>query len=523
MGAQTSTESTVRRSRRAALGLFTGTGFTAITIVVGILARPVLLKLLGEDRMGAARVSGDLMGHLFLLDFGFSGAIAVLMLKLAASGKVPELRAMIRWSRQFLLRFALLIFAASLIVAWFIPYLINVPGELFHEMRHAALLGTVVALLMPLAVYRTALESLQFSYIVNIALIAQSLLITGLLIALAWCGLGLLSYPIATIAGMIAYLTILIAAARRRVHHDETSSATESAPAETEPSTRLLWPLAWPLLVTNSTSRVNQFTDTFIIARLFNVAGAFQLDVTQTLIRLAGGQINALANVSWAALAEIRTKFGETAFEARLVELVRLVIGLGIVLTGTVAAFNQRFVTLWVGGEHYGGQLLSIFTWATVTIFGFFVIFSFILDTGGHARARLPSTIASAVAKIALSIALGYQLGIAGVVLGTAIAYLLTEAWYCPYLVCRLYKIRARVLLKGAVLGALTGAPFAAIVWTLLALHTPPYGWFGLLAEMSIACVAAVAYAWVAILDRPERLRWRQRWLARYQRPADSE
>ncbi len=523
MGAQPNTATPVSRSRRAALGLITGTSFTAITIIVGILARPILLKLLGDDRMGAARVSGDLMGHLFLLDFGFSGAISVLMLKLAASGKVPELRAMIRWARRYLLRFALLIFATSLIAAWFIPHLINVPAELFHELRHAALLGTVVALLMPLAVYRTALESLQFSYVVNIALIVQSLLITGLLIALAWSGLGLLSYPIATIAGTIAYLTILIASARGHVHTDETSGALETTAPESEPSTRLLWPLAWPLLVTNSTSRVNQFTDTFIIARLFSVAGAFQLDVTQTFIRLAGGQINALANVSWAALAEIRTKFGEKAFEARLVELVRLVIGLGIVLTGTVAAFNQQFVSLWVGIEHYGGRLLSLFTWATVTIFGFFVIFSFILDTSGHARARLPSTIASAVAKVALSIALGYQLGIAGVVLGTAIAYLLTEAWYCPYLVCRLYKVRARVLLKGATLGAIAGAPFAAAVWTVVHFHQAPYGWIGLLTEMAIACVLAIAYAWFAVLDAPERARWQDRLRARFTRSMADE
>src|SRR5262245_55952069 len=59
------------RVRAAVLTWSMGAVYSAITILVGFVTTPILLKLLTAERVGAARVVGEWMGYLMLADLGF--------------------------------------------------------------------------------------------------------------------------------------------------------------------------------------------------------------------------------------------------------------------------------------------------------------------------------------------------------------------------------------------------------------------------------------------------------------------
>src|SRR6476660_5462390 len=67
------------RSRRSAATLATGLLATAVTVVVGMVCTPLLLRWLGRERYGAFRAASDWYTNLTLLETGLTAALAALM------------------------------------------------------------------------------------------------------------------------------------------------------------------------------------------------------------------------------------------------------------------------------------------------------------------------------------------------------------------------------------------------------------------------------------------------------------
>jgi len=274
---------------------------------------------------------------------------------------------------------------------------------------------------------------------------------------------------------------------------------------------RTLWSLAWPLAAAGAGNRINLLTDTIVIGKMLGSIDVATLFLTQRVILLSASQVNALANSSWAALAELRECAERALFEARLTEIVRLIVGAGIVLVGTIAAFNLHFVRLWVGPQLYGGDLLCAATVASTVTFGFLLPFSWAIDMAGDTRHRLLVSTIGSILNLVLSVIFVRLIGVAGVALGTCCAYLLTDAWYSPMLVCRRYGVRATPILKALTRAVGLGLPWAAGMWILARFHTPPWGWLGLCAEGATIGALALMYCSLVILTAGERAEWKRR------------
>ena len=235
------------------------------------------------------------------------------------------------------------------------------------------------------------------------------------------------------------------------------------------------------------------------------------LFLTQRIVALAGGQVNGLAYVSWPALVELHAKGEKGAFERRLSELTTLLITLGITLTGTVAAYNRHFMRLWVGPAYDGGPLLAWFTALGSIIFGFVCLFAWIIDMQGDTRLRLPVSTIGSVLNLIFSVLAVRAIGVPGVALGTLTAYLCTDAWYCPALVCRRYGVRPRAIVVAITRALAFGVPWVIGVWLVASLHVPPFRWLGLIAEEGAFAGAGLTYCWFAVFTPEDRKLWRAR------------
>jgi O-antigen/teichoic acid export membrane protein len=129
----------------------------------------------------------------------------------------------------------------------------------------------------------------------------------------------------------------------------------------------------------------------------------------------------------------------------------------------------------------------------------------------GDTRLRLRVSTIGSVLNLAFSVLAVRAIGVPGVALGTLAAYLCTDAWYCPTLVCRRYGVRPRAIIVAITRAIAFGVPWVAGVWTLASVHVPPFRWFGLLAEEGALGLAGLAYCWLAVFTTEDRRLWRAR------------
>ena len=491
------------RSGRAVVTWASGAAYTAITLLVGLVATPQVVRFIGESRFGAFRTVSDWMGYLLLADLGLGTAFGVALVR--ASGTGPEeCAAVVRQALRLLGRMTALTFPLALALAWFMPHLIRDGWQSAFALRASAGVIAIGLVLGPLLVFRSYLEATQRGYLVNVALLAQSLIVTACSVLFAWNGFGLVGQSVAGLLGLVMFVGLIAAWSMPLLNaHPSTGRSPMAA--------REVWSLSWPLAAAAAGNRLNLMTDTIVVGKLLGVGDVAMLFLTQRIILLCAGQVNALASSSWAALAELRHSGQTTAFGLRLGELTRLMVGAGLVLVGSVAAFSRDFVTLWVGPQLYAGDLLCLATLGSVIVFAFMLPYSWAIDVAGDARLRLlPSTIGS-VLNLALSVVFVKRWGVAGVALGTLCAYLLTDAWYCPLLVSRRYGVRLEPVVRAASRGLGVGLPWVALVWILPRVRTVPVTWTAFITQAAVVGVAALVYCWFLVMNPKDRIDWSHR------------
>ena len=224
-----------------------------------------------------------------------------------------------------------------------------------------------------------------------------------------------------------------------------------------------------------------------------------------------GGFVSSFSEASWAGLAELRATGDSELFERRVLELIRLLLGTGLCLLATLAAFNQHFVRLWVGLPYYGGDALTLLTAMQTALVAYFMFFGFTIDMAGDTRHRVVVSLPGAIANVILSALLGKTLGLYGVTLATVATYLLGEGWYTPYLFCIRYGVSGRVVVRETIRSIALAAPWGVIVWWTIARSSLVAGWFSFTAGFFVTIMVTVAYAWFVVLRSEDRASWRIR------------
>lgn len=502
--------SPANRQNRTALAMLSwgaGTFRSVVTMAVGFVATPYLLFYLGAERLGAFRAAQQWTGYLPYLYFGLGPALTVFMLRPASRGDLEQAGAVVKEGLRLEFRQTLLLVAPiAAAMAWWMPTLVPVNPGLRSELRVGALIYLASVLLNPFEMFRLLLECVQWGYVVNIALMVQALVSIGGGIWLAWRGYGIPGQFIALLAGMAVFAVLVAPSAIGRL-----PGFRKTKPAAIETSS--LWSLRWPMTITGIGGQINLLTDYVVVALAIDPLSVTTFSITQRLVTTVGGFVTSLTNATWAGLAEVLASGDRALFEERVLELIRSVLGLGVTILGTLAAYNVHFVRLWVGRDFYGGNVLTLLTAIQMLMLGYFTLFTWTIDLQGDTRYRVPVTSFGAVLNLILSFILGRRYGMYGVTLATLIGYSLTEVWFCPYLFCRHYHVSLRAVTTATVTSLCLGLPWLIFVW-LVAHGRTLSSWPALGTELGVMNLLALVYSWFVILTRSDRARWRGRYVA---------
>ena len=491
------------RSRLAAWNLGTLVLFTATTAALGLMTARPLVRWLGEERYGAARMVVEAQGYLSLLELGIGGALGPLLAREADDD--GRARALAAGLRSYLLAGAAMLALGLAATPW-VGRLVPVGPGLAADLRLAWLAGLAAVPLVALSPLRSLAEAGQRGYRVNLALTAQMASAAACALALASLGAGIAGQLVAATVGAAVASSLLAADACRRYPGLLRRAIAGGADRR---STTDLRRHGGASLLAALCGRVGLLTDALIVGNLLGPASATTLLLTQRLPTLGLAPLQGVGNASWAALAQMHHAGDRDGFADRLVELTGLVAALGVAGLVPAFAFNRAFFGLWMPGQTYGGDLVALVAavntllWAVVSLWGW--CFAGL----GRVGRTLPAQAASAAVNLAASLWLTRRLGLVGPLLGTTLALAGVQLGSLAALLRRDLGVPAGRLL-GAVAGPLAiGLPAGASLWAL-GRWRPPAGWISLSASYGASSSLLLLASW-CLLDSGSRARWRHR------------
>ena len=495
------------RSRRSALTFASGLGYTAITLVVGIIAVPLLLRWLGTERYGAWRAVVDWFAYLTLLELGLAEAIPPVMAKAWGRSDIERVKNTLAAGIRAYAYVAapMMVIGLGLTAALTTVVPVTAANEL--DLRRAGLLMVLGMLVVPLTPFRALAEARQEGYRVNVLLLVQSLVITGTALLLAWRGWGITGQAAAAILGLLVFfgglavhgLRKFSGALARVLHTDATREAWSN-----------IWRLNTPTLIRQLTTRVSLLSDRIIVAAMLGPQMVVPLYITQRLAELAQGQITGIPSATWAALSELHAQGRHETYNQRLVELTRLVAVLGAAVLVPIAAYNQHFIARWVGLDRYAGDAVTAVSCGNAFLLAIVVLWDWCFSGVGKIALLVPLGLVSAVINLSLSLALTPTLGVLGPLVGTLVSVVLTSAWYLPILLRRTFGTPVRPLIFAVATPLAWAVPYFGASWWIAQSHDPS-GWLLLLSELAAWPLIFLSLFWFLGIHKGRRSEYAKR------------
>jgi O-antigen/teichoic acid export membrane protein len=344
---------------------------------------------------------------------------------------------------------------------------------------------------------------MQRSFLTNLLLMAQSICITVTTMILCpripeW---GISAQAFSIVFWVTFYNIVLSAMVSRLIRTFRKSSESAS---RTEWNLRDLLISSRDSFVFMLTGRATMQSNSLILGYFVGQTDVTKLYATQRLYDVIQTQLYAVGNASWAAMAEIYHQGQGALFLKRMMQLIQLLLVMAISAVIPVLAFDQAFVTLWVGADRYGGDLLSWILAINAFALSFTVFSTWCLTGTGMLKAVLRMTIVTGIADVIATLLLTATMGRVGPVLGSCLVLcFLSVPWHLKLLSVH-FGLSVKELARSNAKLVLFGMAYAAAVAALGQLMTVDT-WAELVLVMGFPTVIFLAASALMLFDLEQR------------------
>lgn len=483
--------------RRTAL---TGYSLTAVSLLVALLATPLLARALGPERFGIWAVIGSTVLYLEVLELGLGAATVSAVADRAARGDREGIRQAVATSFWLLTVPGGVALVLSGLAAWALPSVLDIaPQDLPAARLLLIVLAVDLAVSIPADSFGGTLAALRRLDLVN-----SSLVVVGVAQAVGWVlvivsGGGLVALGIVTAVLGLAGQAARFLLARRLVPGLSLRPGLVHG--------ELIRPLArlsaW-FALSDVNKIVVQRLDVLLVGAVVGVRAAGIYAVGQKLALLVLRAVEPATLVLFPHTAELRARGDDQGVREALLTGARLSLAISLPLATILAFFAAPLIELWVGAS-YGEAAGITAVLAVATVAGSLAAAAGLVLKGLQ-RARSAGTGAAvdAVVNVLLSVLLGHLLGAVGVAVATLVAASVAASLLLPS------ACRASSLPLGALLGQLARAHLlpllvAASLAQALRVITPDPGLLVLPEALLVFVVHAALLLRTAI--EPERRR----------------
>lgn len=472
------------RVRNALVNTIAGGLGTLLAGVLQFVSRIVFIRFLSDEYLGISSLFTNILSILSLAELGIGTAICYSLYRPLAEGDRETIKAIMRFFRRTYLLIGLVVFAIGLLLLPFLPYLMTGTTDLV-DVRLVYLLYVLQSVFSYWfwAYKGILLQADQKLYLSKFYFVISNVTVTVLQLILLAVFRDFLLYSAVGLCA--AVLTNLLTARTVDRQYPYLKEKTVRV-LEKEEKRHILKDVLGMSLFKINTTVVNS-TDNIVISALINVRtvalyGNYQTvisGISQVVMQFFAGVTASVGNL------HTEDKEEKNEFVFRCLQLlcywVYSLIGIGIlVLVNPVIGF-------FFGEGRLFGQGL-VFLQVLYFVINGFQRTSFIYrDACGlfwHGKWRPAAT---ALLNIVISVVLVRYIGLAGVLWGTILSWLLTTWWYDPMMIYRrvFKKSAVTYFLRYLQAAVLTAALGALCLW--LSLRIPVGGVFGFLLKGLIA------------------------------------
>lgn len=414
------------RTDRAAKGVATAMLQYGVLIALQLVLAPLVLRTAGQETLGAYAIIGQAIGYLGLLDLGFSIALSRFLAQ--AHGQEDQRERfcnVLTISRTFMLGIDFISAALLWILSLWVEKAFMLSGNLTDQARIGLQILAIWAMVRtPWSIYHSSLIATQNLAIANLIGIAGNIARLFLSVALLLMGQGLIALMAANILSEIL-ITGLSAWAFRKKY----------------PKRQASWGIPDKLLFRNMLSFGSQSmllkiafllvfsSSNIVVGYLFGTVAASVYYTTLIPVVIGYNIVFKLADSANPAINELYGRNEYNKLHEIFLVLHRYTLLMTMPLIFGILLFHEQVINLWVGSAQYAGKEM---TWASMA-FVFLIttshVSNFFVIASGKIRVLSFITLAEGVANLILSLWLGQIMGLAGVMLASVIANLVTTSY----------------------------------------------------------------------------------------------
>lgn len=470
-----------------------------LTLLVGFFLSPFILHKLGDEAFGVWILIFSLTGYYGILEFGIRSSIIKYVAECKATGDNDRLLRIVNLSVLVYTGVAVVVIAIAIVGSRYVDAVFHISSDLHHAATVLFLLvGTSVAVGMPLSVFAGILAGLQEFYFINVTQAVVTLLRVVLIIFALERGLGLISVAFITVA--LPLLSYLIYAWRVR-----SSIVLHFGARFIDRGTfRQIFNYSFFSFISNLAFRLRFQTDAIVIGTMLSSTAITHFSIGSKLVNYSSMLVVGLGQI----FTPMSSEFHATGDQHRLRRL--LVLGnracaLVVLPMATIMViFGKRVIDVWVGAQYESSYIILLILLIPSVLADVQGSSRQILYGMGRHKALAVVNICEGLINLVLSVLLVRYWGIVGDALGTAIPLTLTSLFFLPLYLCRLLNIRVRDYLREAY-----ALPLVFCIPTIIALlfmkhffETRNYIQLG--TQIAIACSAyGICILWLFFTQEP--------------------
>ena len=425
--------------------------FNGFRLASGLIVLPLVLRLFTQADLGMYYVLLSLAALGPIVDFGFGPTIGRFVSyamggaeALQAHG-VPKPTGEGRPNYPLLWQLLLTTRRLYAYLALAILFILGLWGTYMVEMRIGETSSTLITRLAWLATLLSTVYDIYSNWwsvylrSLNEVRVAARIGVVGLVVkfiisvALLLSGAGLLSIPIASLAGSITQRRLARARTLALLKGERPAKG-----ANIKDNLRILWPNSWRLGVHFMSGYLTVNANTAICSFVFGLAANAKYGLSIQLMSIVSGMAYVWTSTKWPIIGQHQARREQIPVQRILWPRIWLQNFTFLLLAAGVV-FCVPFLLRWLGSNK---EMLPV-SWMAVLALGSFLDFQFTAwTTLISMENRLPflwPTVATNVLSLSLTLALVHftSLGLGSLVLGPLLAWSLFNYWYWPLFAAR--------------------------------------------------------------------------------------
>lgn len=395
-----------------------------ITLGIGFLLTPFLVRTLGNTQYGLWVLLGSVIAYFQLLDLGLSTSLARYVAQYTGQGRENELSELASTVFVFYLGLAAVAGILMLALAPWIPTIFHIPPQDASLSTSAFVLVTInFVIALPASLYNSILVGYQRIDLNNIANVIASAFEAVLIVILLSQGYGLLA-----VAAMSIVSTLALAGGRLYFIRRTAPALKITLRLVRLRTARLIFGYSAAVFVIQISGLILLRTDTIILGLLYPVDTITTYAVPYKLAGMLAVLVAPLTTVLFPAYAEMHGRLDHNRLCKLYLEGSRAVALLCALMLTFLLMVGIDVLTLWIGPEYQtAGPILY-------PLAVFFAILAFtrpggnLLVATGKARLRMFIALLQIVVNLSLCIAFAIRWAGTGLAVANVLSVLLINA-----------------------------------------------------------------------------------------------